>query len=118
MYTENRPKVSVLVPVYNVEAYLKECVESILSQTFTDFELILCDDGSKDLSGEICDEFAQQDPRVRVIHKENEGLLWTRRRMFQEAKGEYFICIDSDDWVSRELLQKTVEYAKKTIAML
>lgn len=107
------PKVSVLVPVYNVETYIEKCIESIRNQTFKDYELILCDDGSTDSSGSICDRFAEMDERIRVIHKENEGLLWTRRRMFHEAKGEYFICIDSDDWVSTELLQKTVEYAEK-----
>lgn len=88
---------SVLVPVYNTAQYLHECVESILSQTFPDFELVLLNDGSTDESGTICDSFAARDSRVRVIHKENEGLMMTRRRGFSEAKGDYFICVDSDD---------------------
>lgn len=88
---------SILVPVYNTSEYLRECVESILSQTFTDFELVLLDDGSKDESGAICDAYAAKHPNVRVIHKENEGLMMTRRRGFREAKGDYFICVDSDD---------------------
>ena len=88
---------SVLVPVYNTSEYLRECVESILGQTFRDFELVLLNDGSTDHSGSICDEFAARDPRVRVIHKANEGLMMTRRRGFREAKGGYFICVDSDD---------------------
>lgn len=88
---------SVLVPVYNTSKYLRECVESILGQTFRDFELVLLNDGSTDCSGAICDEYAMQHPNVRVIHKDNEGLMMTRRRGFQEARGEYFICVDSDD---------------------
>lgn len=88
---------SVLVPVYNTAQYLRECVESILSQSFRNFELVLLDDGSTDCSGAICDEFATRDSRVRVIHKPNEGLMMTRRRGFAEAKGNYFICVDSDD---------------------
>lgn len=88
---------SILVPVYNTSEYLRECVESILRQSFRDFELVLLDDGSTDHSGRLCDEFAALDNRVRVIHKENEGLMMTRRRGFREARGDYFICVDSDD---------------------
>ena len=88
---------SVLVPVYNTSKYLCECVDSILSQTFRDFELVLLDDGSTDNSGEICDRYAAENECVRVIHKENEGLMMTRRRGFREAKGDFFICVDSDD---------------------
>ena len=88
---------SVLVPVYNTSKYLCECVDSILSQTFRDFEILLLDDGSTDNSGEICDRYAAENECVRVIHKENEGLMMTRRRGFREAKGDFFICVDSDD---------------------
>ncbi len=88
---------SVVVPVYNVEKYLCECVDSILSQTFTDFELILVDDGSKDSSGEICDEYAQKDSRVKVIHKENGGQSTARNTGIKAANGQYAIFIDSDD---------------------
>lgn len=88
---------SILVPVYNTSEYLDECVASILRQSFRDFELVLVDDGSTDGSGAMCDGFAAQDERVRVVHKENEGLMMTRRRGFREAKGDYFICVDSDD---------------------
>ena len=73
------PKVSIIVPVYNAQEYLKRCVDSILSQDYRDFELLLMDDGSKDASGEICDAYAQQDGRVRVVHKENTGVSDTRR---------------------------------------
>lgn len=88
---------SILVPVYNTSEYLRECVDSILGQSFRDFELVLVDDGSTDHSGTLCDVFAAADDRVRVIHKENEGLMMTRRRGFREARGDYFVCVDSDD---------------------
>ena len=89
---------SVIVPVYNVEKYLNECIDSILSQTFTDFELILVDDGSKDNSGVICDEYAQKDDRVKVIHKENGGQSSARNCGVDCAQGKYAIFLDSDDF--------------------
>ena len=73
------PQISIIVPVYNGERYLHECIDSILNQSFTDFELILVDDGSKDSSVQICDDYAKKDYRVRVIHKQNEGINATRR---------------------------------------
>lgn len=88
---------SVVVPVYNVEKYLKECVDSVLSQTFTDFELILVNDGSKDSSPAICDEYAKKDSRVKVIHKENGGQSTARNKGIEAATGEFAIFIDSDD---------------------
>lgn len=90
---------SVVVPVYNVEKYLKECVDSILSQTFTDFELILVNDGSKDSSPAICDEYAEKDSRVKVIHKENGGQSTARNRGIEEATGEFAVFLDSDDLI-------------------
>ncbi len=99
---------SVVVPVYNVEKYLKECVDSILNQTFTDFELILVDDGSKDSSGAICDEYAAKDNRVRVIHKENGGLSDARNVGTKSANGKYVVYIDSDDYVSSNDFLETV----------
>ena len=89
---------SVIVPVYNVEKYLTECVDSILSQTFTDFELILVDDGSKDGSGALCDEYAQRDSRVKVIHKANGGQSTARNIGLEHAVGEYICFLDSDDF--------------------
>lgn len=88
---------SVLIPVYNTSIYLVECIESVLKQTEKDYEIVLINDGSTDKSGEICDNYAKNYPNIRVIHKENEGLLLTRRRGFYEAKGDYFVCLDSDD---------------------
>lgn len=91
------PKISVVVPVYGGEKYLGECIESILGQTFKDFELLLLDDGSPDRSGEICDDYARKDERVRVIHKKNEGINATRCRGVHEAKGEWIAFCDDDD---------------------
>ncbi len=100
-------KISVLVPVYNVERTLKRCVESILNQTFQDFEVILIDDGSTDASGQICDWYAEQNPKIRVIHKTNEGLGPTRNCGVYAAKGEFLYHCDSDDWLKPDLLEKT-----------
>lgn len=98
---------SVLIPVYNTSAYLVECIESVIQQTEKDYEIVLINDGSTDKSGEICDEYAQKYPHIRVIHKQNEGLLLTRRRGFQEAKGDYCICVDSDDGLAdKDALKK------------
>lgn len=89
---------SILIPVYNVEEYLSECIESILDQEETDYEIILCDDGSTDSSGKICDSYAKKYPNIiRVIHKENEGLLLTLRCLMKNAKGNWLIFADSDD---------------------
>ena len=91
---------SVLIPVYNTSKYLDECINSVLSQTEKDFEIVLLNDGSTDNSGDICDSYAEKYPDfIRVIHKENEGLMMTRRRGFKEAKGDYFFCLDSDDYL-------------------
>ena len=90
---------SVLIPVYNTEKYLRQCVDSVLSQTEKDYEIILLNDGSTDGSAAICDKFAERYSNIRVIHKENEGLMMTRRRGFKEAKGDFFINIDSDDYL-------------------
>lgn len=96
------PKLSVIVPVYNVKKYLIECLNSILSQTFTDFELILVNDGSTDNCGEICDKYASQDSRVVVIHKENGGLSSARNSGLEYASGKYITFIDSDDYYTNE----------------
>lgn len=101
---------SVIIPIYNVEKYLRECVDSVLSQTFEDFELILVNDGSKDNSGAICDEYAQKDSRVKVIHKENGGLSDARNVGTSVANGKYVVYIDSDDYVSgTDFLEKIYE---------
>lgn len=98
-------KISVVVPIYNVEKYLDKCIESILGQTFSDFELILVDDGSPDRCPQMCDDWAEKDERIRVIHKENGGVVDARNRGIAQAIGEYTAFVDSDDWVEPEFLQ-------------
>ena len=100
----DNPKISVIVPVYNAEAGLRKCVDSILSQTFTNLELLLIDDGSKDKSGEICDEYAQHDNRVHVFHKINGGVSSARNLGIEEARGEWIAFIDADDWIEKEYI--------------
>lgn len=99
-------KFSILVPVYNVERYITECIDSLLNQTYKDYEIILVDDGSTDNSGHICDKYAEKFPNfVKVFHKKNEGLLLTRRYSLKKAEGEYVVFVDSDDYVDAKLLE-------------
>lgn len=102
---------SVIVPVYKVEEYLPACIESVLSQTFSDFELILVDDGSPDRCGEICDNFSKTDNRIKVVHKQNGGLASARKSGIQVASGEYVFNLDSDDLIEKD----TLEYAYNKI---
>ena len=109
MNPENRPLFSVIVPVYKVEKYIHQCLDSILAQSFSDFELILVDDGSPDACGRICDEYAAKDSRIKVIHKENGGLVSARRAGYSISRGSYICSIDSDDYVATDLLEKAAE---------
>lgn len=107
-------KVSFIIPVYNVEKYLPQCVDSILSQTYTDFEVILVDDGSPDNSGKLCDEYAKKDSRVRVIHKLNGGLSDARNAGLNASYGDYVIFVDSDDfWVKNDCLQQIMHIVEQ-----
>lgn len=99
------PKVSIIIPVYNVELYLCRCLDSVLAQTYTDFEVICVDDGSVDRSGLICDEYAEKDTRVRVIHIANSGVSNARNIGIEHARGEYLFFIDSDDWIDSQHVQ-------------
>ena len=99
------PKVSIIVPVYNVEQYLNRCVESLVRQTFTDIEIILVDDGSPDNSPQLCDILAKKYQMVRVIHKINGGLSSARLAGYKEAKGKYCIFIDSDDYIDDDMIE-------------
>lgn len=105
--------ISVVVPVYNVEKYIKRCVDSILNQSFKDFELILVDDGSKDSSGDICDEYAKQHENIHVIHQQNQGLSITRNRGTESAAGDFVTYIDSDDLVSDDYLETLYNLIQK-----
>lgn len=104
-------KYSVIVPIYKVEKYLKKCIDSILEQTYEDFELLLIDDGSPDDCPFICDEYAKKDERVRVIHKPNGGLVSARNAGIKEARGEYICYVDGDDWIDKELLKSVYDKA-------
>ena len=104
--------VSVIVPVYRVEPYLKKCIESIINQTYKNLEIILVDDGSPDNCPQICDEYAKKDPRIKVIHKKNGGVSSARNAGIDEAKGEYLCFCDSDDLYHENYVQKMVEAAK------
>lgn len=111
-----KPKrISIIVPVYNVDSYLATCINSILMQTFRDYEIILVDDGSTDDSGRLCDEFANNDERISVVHQENRGLSAARNAGVDEAVGEYIIFLDSDDyWKDKDVLKILAERLELT----
>lgn len=106
------PAVSIIIPVYKAEKYLCRCLDSILMQTFQDFEILLIDDGSPDKSGEICDEYAAKDIRIKVIHKQNGGVSSARQCGIEYATGEYTIHVDSDDWIETNMLDELYRVAK------
>lgn len=112
----NSPKISIIVPVYNVEPYLHTCIDSILNQTLRDIEVICVDDGSSDKSGAILDEYAARDSRISVIHKENSGLADTRNVGMNVASGEFLLFVDSDDYIAHQLCQQTYAKAIETSA--
>lgn len=108
------PKVSIIVPIYNVERFLHCCVDSVLAQTFTDFELLLVDDGSKDNSGKICDQYAEKDRRVKVVHKQNGGLTSARNAGLALAFGEWVMYLDGDDWIEPDMLESLFREGEDT----
>ena len=102
----NSPKISIIVPVYNAEKYLHRCIDSILTQTFGDFELLLIDDGSTDKSGRICDDYVSKDHRIRIFHKQNGGVASARELGIIQAVGKYSIHVDADDWIESNMLEE------------
>jgi glycosyltransferase involved in cell wall biosynthesis len=110
---EAKGLISVIIPVYNVEKYLRECVDSVLSQTYKSYEIILVDDGSTDGSGEICDEYIDGHSQVKVIHKANGGLSDARNTGLKNAKGEYVYFLDSDDYIVPDAFQKLINISIK-----
>ena len=106
--------VSVIVPVYKVEDYIRECIDSILAQTYPDFELILVDDGSPDDCGRICDDYAKGDNRIKVVHKVNGGLTSARNAGLEVAKGEWIMHVDGDDWIEPDMIESLIEAAQIT----
>ena len=105
------PKVSVVIPVYNTKTYLEQCVVSVITQTFKDLDILLIDDGSTDGSSDLCDQLAASDKRIRVIHKENEGVSAARNLGLDEATGEYVMLLDSDDWLDMDAVETLVKKA-------
>ena len=120
MKTDDEFLISIIVPIYNVELYLRRCVYSLITQTYKKIEIILVDDGSPDRCGEICDEYAKADSRVRVIHKTNGGLSSARNAALDIATGDYIMFVDSDDWIEsnccEELVKKIMEYNADIVA--
>ena len=110
--------ISIITPVYNVEKYIHRCIDSILAQTFSDFELILVDDGSPDNCGVICDDYAAKDRRIRVLHQENAGQAAARNRALDVAKGEWIAFVDSDDWIHPRFLEVLLENAQQNRAKI
>lgn len=107
------PTVSIIVPIYNAEKYLCRCIDSILNQEYTDFELLLVNDGSADSSGAICDSYAEKDSRIRVIHKENTGVSDSRNLAIAQARGTYLQFLDSDDWITPDATKLLVRAAQE-----
>ena len=111
-------KISVIMPVYKVEKYVARAIESILCQTLKEFEFIIVDDGTPDKSGEICDEYAKKDSRIKVIHKENGGAPSARNMAMDIARGKYYFFFDSDDWAEENMLERMYDLAEKNAAQL
>ena len=109
--------ISVIIPIYNVDKYLYKCIDSVLKQTYSDFELLLIDDGSKDLSGNICKEYEQKDKRVHYIWKENGGVSSARNEGIKRAKGDYIVFIDSDDFIADDFLEHLINTNKVDFSM-
>lgn len=111
--------ISIIVPIYNVEKYVRQCIESIINQTYKNLQIILVDDGSTDTSGLICDEYASIDDRIEVIHKKNGGLVTARKIGLQKAKGEYIGFVDGDDYIDDNMYESLLGYIlKKDVDMV
>lgn len=111
--TKEDIKVSIIIPVYKVEQYLNQCVDSVINQTYKNIEVILVDDGSPDNCPEICDEYAKRDKRIKVIHKVNEGVSSARNIGLKSASGDYILFIDSDDWLEADAVKECISYAER-----
>lgn len=111
MMTMKSPLVSIIVPVYNAEKYLCRCLDSIISQTYHNLDIILVDDGSQDSSGKICDEYAKKDNRIRVIHKKNKGVASARQSGLDISTGEFIIHVDPDDWIEPDMIEQLLNKA-------
>ena len=117
-YFEKKPLVSVIIPVYNVSRYLPQCLDSVTGQTYQNLEIVIIDDGSTDRSGDICDQYAERDDRIRVIHSENRGLASARNLGLENIRGDYISFIDSDDWIEPHTIETLLGTAIKTEAVI
>lgn len=106
------PKISIIVPVYNVEKYLPRCLDSIIGQTYKDWQCLVIDDGSTDTSGAICDEYARKDNRVKVSHKKNGGLTSARNHGLERANGDWIMHVDGDDWIELDSIEQIATYCR------
>ena len=111
-------KISIIIPVYQVEKYIKRCLDSILSQTYSNLEIILIDDGSRDMSGKICDEYTIKDSRIKVIHQDNAGVSVARNKGLDICTGDYVTFVDSDDFLEPLMYEKMMELHKYHILMI
>ena len=109
----NKPTISIIVPCYNVEEFLNETIECILNQTYQDWELLLVDDGSRDLTPRICDDYAKKDSRIKVIHKQNGGLVSARNTGYDAATGDWHMYLDGDDWIDMDTCEKLISYLSR-----
>ncbi len=116
LVNELQKKISVIIPVYNVEKYLPDCLESVINQTYKNLEIILIDDGSTDESGQICDYYALENDNIHVIHKKNGGLVSARKAGLLAAHGEYVSCVDSDDWIEPDMIERLMNIEDNTQA--
>lgn len=107
--------ITVVIPVYNVEKYIRKCIDSVISQTYKKLEIILVDDGSTDNCGRICDMYAKKDDRIKVVHKENGGVSSARNRGIKEANGEWIVFVDSDDWIEKDFCETLLKITSKDV---
>ena len=114
----NRPLISVVLPIYNIEAYLDRCMEAVLNQTYDNLEILMVDDGSPDGCGAMCDRYAREDSRVKALHKENGGLSDARNYGIAHSTGEYITCIDPDDYVDLDFVEYLYGLAAKYSARM
>ena len=113
----NKPIISIIVPCYNVEKYLRQCVDSVIAQTYSNWELILVDDGAKDSTPKICDEYASKDNRIKVIHKSNGGLVSARNAGYEAVTGDWMTYLDSDDWVATDMIEKLSQVLERSYGL-
>ena len=109
---EKQPLISILIPIYNVESYLPQCLDSIVQQTYKNLQIVLIDDGSQDHSLTICHDYATKDNRIEVYSQKNQGVAATRNHLLEKVKGDYVLFVDSDDWIEADMIENLVLLSK------